>query len=299
MIILLIALIGKLIVHFAKYFIFGLFALWLLFGCACSESTDNPSDDVIVSELYERTVFPFIETSDTLGTITEYSIRYFADVRGDKALTAKMNQSVIDSVFFGYYTLPFYTGVLPEGYVKMTDIRDAIKAHSLLFHTSSMLNGGWEGYYNLTHREDEEDWTYDQWYYSVETDVMEAYKNYLSYDILTYHYTGGAHGHEYRTTIVFNLDGGEVVKLDDIVPSENRERLLDLLKTESTYTNNPEEDGYDLVTGYSKDEIPGYFLIDSNGITWYTQPYQYGPWGVPLALTWNQLKGVVINDLQP
>ncbi len=300
MIILFIAFIGRIIAKCAKYFIIGFIALCFLCGCSSKEAATSPAEDIKYAELHEEFFFQIRPDIDSIGTNMEYNIQYFADVRGDAALTAKMNQTIIDSVFFGYHTSTVFThsDVLPAGFTEMSDITDIVKMHALTFHTFALLDEGWEGLYHIVEAEMDEDWCYYPWFGCMETQFLEPYKNYLSYGIDSYEYTDGAHGNEYYVPVVFNLETGDVVKIEDIVPAENMERLIELLG-EATYSNNPEDSEYHESIGYDSDELPLYFTIDSYGITWYTQPYEYGPWVIPFALTWDQLRGVVFDELLP
>lgn len=301
MLILLIALLGKVIVKCAKYFIVGFIFLWLLASCASGDPADNSADVVEYASLSEEYFFPLRKDCDSLGTTVKHNVEYFKDVRGDAAITDRMNQIIIDSVFFGAYTSTAFSRAdsFPEGFTGMTDFNDAAKAHALMFNTIAMLDEGWEGYWDILSGELDEDWSYYPWYSEIEATFLEPYKHYLSYKIDCWEYTGGAHGNGYCTPIVFDLETGELVTIDDIVPADSRESLKTLFETEARWTNNPDSDYYGEDPIEYDGEIPDYFIVDSYGITWYTQPYEFGPWCIPLALTWEQLRGVVPDEMLP
>lgn len=260
------------------------------------------SCNTITIKTYEEAFqFPLAEAGDTLGTYVAFNLEYCGSFKGDKALTEKMNKTIRDSVFFGEWAgiLPQERKYLPSTY-RDGDFHSCAKIAALILHLNEVWNEGLfgaENYYMHQGRyfweeEDDDDNDDDKgvmtWYAITEGSFLSKYKNFQNYWIENDIYSGGAHGNTFYTPIVFNMDNAEVVRITDIIPEENNGLLLKIANEKGHYQ------GHGIL--YQGDTMPERFTMDETGITWYTQPYEWGPDVMDFTLSWEDLAPVLCSS---
>ena len=94
----------------------------------------------------------------------------------------------------------------------------------------------------------------------------------MNYTITDYSYTGGAHGMNTETCLVFSLETGDRLGLEDIFREDSMSALPGLLmKHVSEAFEDPSDSGYLLVTDIPATEN---FSISDSGITFIYNPYE-------------------------
>lgn len=115
----------------------------------------------------------------------------------------------------------------------------------------------------------------------------------LNYTITDYSYTGGAHGMNTETCLVFSQETGEPLSLEDIFREDCITALPELLmKHVSEAFENPSDADYLLVR-----EIPvtENFSISDSGITFIYNPYEiaaYAAGTIRITIPWEELQDI-------
>lgn len=276
--------------------------VFLIITTACAILSCNKGATTI--NVYEETFqFPLLERSDTMGTTVSFRVEYYDSYNGDKVLTEKLNATIRDSVFFGKYTCFAGDGgkYLPES-ITNGNFETSGKIAAMAFHLNEVWMEGWEsaesyyghgGDYYWTDRDDDEKGEYDAvtWELMTYGEFAGQYKHFQNYLIESSQYTGGAHGNTYIVPIVLNLETGGAVQLTDIVPAENYDALMAIAHDKGVCE-------YDKDILFTGDEIPDHFSLDESGITFITQPYEWAPWALSFALSWEDLKPVLAPEFK-
>lgn len=115
----------------------------------------------------------------------------------------------------------------------------------------------------------------------------------INYTITDYSYTGGAHGMNTETCLVFNTKTGKQVLLEDIFATDGMAALPALLmKHVPEAFGNPSDADYLLVT-----EIPvtENFSMSDSGITFIYNPYEiaaYAAGTIRITIPWEELQDI-------
>ena len=115
----------------------------------------------------------------------------------------------------------------------------------------------------------------------------------MNYTITDYSYTGGAHGMNTETCLVFSQETGEPLSLEDIFREDCITALPELLmKHVSEAFENPSDADYLLVR-----EIPvtENFSISDSGITFIYNPYEiaaYAAGTIRITIPWEELQDI-------
>lgn len=120
----------------------------------------------------------------------------------------------------------------------------------------------------------------------------EPYKDYVNYYFEYYGFHGGAHGISSLTPIVFRRSTGEVLNELDILSVESLEVLPDLIQSRLLAALDGNREDYDSVIQAAVTPN-GCFEVGPEGITWYYQPGDIGPYSlgvVPVTVDWAALK---------
>ena len=130
--------------------------------------------------------------------------------------------------------------------------------------------------------------------YSVEDEVngyfSGAYGKYRTYMIEYYTYTGGAHGLNTYTPLVFDCESGRLVREEDFFVEGYSEGVSQLLQKQMT--ERPEEDQVELFDLFSV-AVNGAYEPGKDGVTWYFQPYEIAPYAygvITVTVPWSELQ---------
>ncbi|MBO5562735.1 MAG: DUF3298 domain-containing protein [Bacteroidales bacterium] len=120
-----------------------------------------------------------------------------------------------------------------------------------------------------------------------------AWRKYRSYMIEYYNFRGGAHGSVTMTPIVFDAKTGEVVLEENFFADGYREPVGQLIRAHLPEALDGNQD--DLNALFDPDQIGpnGNFEVTKDGITWYWQPYDIGPYYlgvISVSLPWKDVK---------
>ena len=133
------------------------------------------------------------------------------------------------------------------------------------------------------------------WEDSINGYFSGRYKNYDVYVIEYYSYRGGAHGMNSLTPIVLDHETGDVVAEPAFFKDGYQARIAPLLQEElrREILENP-EGAEDYESLYVKEITPnGCYDVGKNGVTWYYQPYEIGPYYlgvISVTLPWAAIK---------
>ena len=124
------------------------------------------------------------------------------------------------------------------------------------------------------------------------------YKKYDVYVLEYYSFRGGAHGTNTLTPIVFNRETGAVVPETEFFVDGYQARIAPLLQEElrKEVLESPEgEEAYESL--FEKEITPnGCYDVGRDGVTWYYQPYEIGPYYlgvISVTLPWSAVKEMV------
>ena len=136
-----------------------------------------------------------------------------------------------------------------------------------------------------------------------EGSVLATVGPFLSYQIMAYFYTGGAHGSTLCNYLVFDTSKNSVVQLGDIVDEQTRPYIAELMANkpledmDGRSLNQMKKEGYlfeDAVL-----DLPDNFFFTSKGITFVFQQYEIAPYAMGLisvTLTWDELQPLLPED---
>lgn len=128
--------------------------------------------------------------------------------------------------------------------------------------------------------------------YSVEDEVNGYFSGthgkYRSYMVEYYTYTGGAHGLNTYTPLVFDCESGLVVPEDEFFAEGYEEPLSELIRSKLC-EENPDIELFDFFAVKTN----GAYEVGKDGVCWYFQPYEIAPYayGVLTAtLSWDEVE---------
>ena len=132
------------------------------------------------------------------------------------------------------------------------------------------------------------------WEMSVSGYFCGVYEDMYSYNVVSYSYTGGAHGSTVETGLVFNGATGEPVVEDDLFADGYRETLSELLSSHLEESLIDTE-AYDAL--FIKDIEPnGNFIVTADGITYTYGQYEVGPYYlgiIKVTVPWDELQSIL------
>ena len=116
----------------------------------------------------------------------------------------------------------------------------------------------------------------------------------MNYTITDYSYTGGAHGMNTETNLVFSLETEDRLGLEDIFREDSMSALPGLLmKHVSEAFEDPSDSGYLLVTDIPATEN---FSISDSGITFIYNPYEIAAYAagiIRITIPWDELQDIL------
>ena len=116
----------------------------------------------------------------------------------------------------------------------------------------------------------------------------------INYTVTDYSYTGGAHGMNTETCLVFSLETGDLLGLEDIFREDSMSALLGLLmEYVSEAFEDPSDSGYLLVTDIPVTEN---FSISDSGITFIYNPYEIAAYAagiIRINIPWDELQDIL------
>ena len=125
----------------------------------------------------------------------------------------------------------------------------------------------------------------------------ETFDHYVNYTVDQYEYMGGAHGMYGTFPLVFDLNNGQVVSWNEIVPGVSKEKMTELI------TAHRLDDLKDMIGEEAIDEGDIFFhetiepsdsfTVDAKGLTFYYQPYDIAPYVfgvITIPVPWEELK---------
>ncbi len=110
---------------------------------------------------------------------------------------------------------------------------------------------------------------------------MPQYGNMCSYVVYEYNFTGGAHGTDNETGLVFDLTTGELLYEEDIFKAGFEEEMAKALTAhlKDSFEN---DDDYEML--FVKEIAPnGNFYITDKGVTYLYGRYEIGPYVIGLT----------------
>ncbi len=131
------------------------------------------------------------------------------------------------------------------------------------------------------------EWDADSYYYDAwrEAELCRVDGSALSLTILSYAYTGGAHGNSGYTGVTFDAQSGEILTLSDILTDEDGFRVAAqrwiVEKLAADHGDELFEDYEETVAAMWEPE-PDWYL-DAEGITFVFDPYEVGPYAMGAA----------------
>ncbi|MBR0036550.1 MAG: DUF3298 domain-containing protein [Bacteroidales bacterium] len=138
---------------------------------------------------------------------------------------------------------------------------------------------------------------------NYEGTIVAKVNQFLSYQIIAYFYTGGAHGSTICNYRVFDTAQNSVVQLGDIVSENTRPYIAELMANKPS----PDFDGKSLAQmkkeGYFFEDavldLPDNFFITEDGITFVFQQYEIAPYAmgiISVDLTWEELQPLLPKE---
>ena len=128
--------------------------------------------------------------------------------------------------------------------------------------------------------------------YTVEDEVngyfSGQYGNYRTYIVEYYTYTGGAHGLNTYTPLVFDTGTGLVVPEEDFFADGYKEPVSGMIR-EKLLEENEDIPLFDLFAVGAN----GAYELSENGVSWYFQPYEIAPYAygvLSVTLPWDKVK---------
>ena len=125
----------------------------------------------------------------------------------------------------------------------------------------------------------------------------ETFDHYVNYTVDQYEYMGGAHGMYGTFPLVFDLNNGQVVSWNEVVPGVSTEKMTELI------TAHRLDDLKDMIGEEAIDEGDIFFhetiepsdsfTVDAKGLTFYYQPYDIAPYVfgvITIPVPWEELK---------
>lgn len=131
------------------------------------------------------------------------------------------------------------------------------------------------------------------WEYYLESGFTGNYRNYATYQVFTYSYTGGAHGMSDTRTYVFDLKNGDVMEESDFFKEDYMPLLSSLL---TSHARDKAENPDNMVLFVSEIEPNGNFEVADEGITYIYNPYDIAPYSegtIRITIPWKELKSIL------
>ena len=121
----------------------------------------------------------------------------------------------------------------------------------------------------------------------------QPYKDWMNYQMAYYSYRGGVHGVQTLTNLVFDKQTGRSLTEEDLLAPGYADPLTALLY--GRIIENLDKEDESLAELVEKDWVTanGNFSVGADGVTWYFQPYEIGPYAlgvVTATLSWEELK---------
>ena len=131
------------------------------------------------------------------------------------------------------------------------------------------------------------------WYKMLEGNFLEPYENMQSYLLVTYEYTGGAHGIDSETGFTFDLTSGNRISEEDLFINGYKPILSELLTQKLPQT--VEQDIYEIlfITTIEPNEN---FYVTPEGITYVYERYEIAPYVcgiIEVTIPWNELNYIL------
>ena len=131
------------------------------------------------------------------------------------------------------------------------------------------------------------------WENSIDGHFTGNYKGWTNYMFNFYSYKGGVHGLQTVCAIVFDSATGKELSQDDILKEYTHTAVAELLVKSIKESLSAEDSS--LTELLEEDQIVpnNNFSVGKDGITWYFQPYEAGPYvlgGLAGTVSWKELK---------
>lgn len=128
------------------------------------------------------------------------------------------------------------------------------------------------------------------WEYITDGQFTGTYKNYISYTVLLYTYTGGAHGMSITKAYVFDTKSGDVVDESEFFKEDYMPQLSAML------TAHAKDNSENMPLFVSEVEPNGNFEVSEDGITYIYNPYDIAPYSegtILITVPWKELKPIL------
>lgn len=130
------------------------------------------------------------------------------------------------------------------------------------------------------------------WEDQIDGSFLADWKRNKVYVLTYYSFRGGAHGIMTQTCLVFDPKTGAQLSEDDLFREGYRGPLAKLLQENLARSLAEEGSWPDML--FTDQVVPnGNFLPDAQGVTWFYQPYEAGPYALGIlaaGATWAELK---------
>ena len=130
------------------------------------------------------------------------------------------------------------------------------------------------------------------WEDFIEGEFTPCYKDWINYRLTYYSYKGGPHGLQTVTPIVFDRKTGAIVSENDLFADGYRDFVAELLRKTIAASMAAEDPELESLVSMELVSANDNFSIGADGITWYFQPYEIGPYAlgvVSATVPWNEL----------
>lgn len=255
---------------------------------ACT-SCNQAGSELAFDSLRVDTIVPY--NSDSASPAITIRMKYDYAVAGPDTLRSGINNMIVQLTPVMMESSPFAPNDnnVPQ---MMQQLRQVLADYYLKDMKANASN-----YENLA----EIPWLNYEAYY--EGRFMEKIENFLSYELIAYFYTGGAHGSTLCNYKVYDCDRNCPVQLGDVVGEEARPYILELMATKPL----PDYDGMTLnqmrKEGYLFEDatlyLPENFYFTQQGITFVFQQYEIAPYALGILsvdLTWEELQPLLPKE---
>ena len=119
------------------------------------------------------------------------------------------------------------------------------------------------------------------------------YGNFLSYMVEFYGFRGGAHGINTMTPVVFDRKTGDIVPEEAFFADNYREPVAALIQAHLPEALEGDQEALQAVFEPDLVGPNGNYEVTGDGVTWYYQPYDIGPYYlgvISITVPWKELK---------
>lgn len=232
---------------------------------------------------YENDYEQTLAQDDSISVKISHSIEYYKSFKGGSSLCKKINNTIVKACFGDQYdgfTIEEASDVVSDTLMAVYQ-RDAGQNYDEYVAYQKSIGSS---YGNIPA-------TFCNWSYSVAGWFGNGYQDFLTYQVLSESYLGGAHGMYYSIPCIIDLrTGGRVTENDLFLPGYVA-HVTELIK--ASLRKDWESDGS--FEGMMQDYmVPnGKCGVSEDGVTWYYQPYEIASYAqglIAATVSWKDLE---------